>query len=248
MHHRLYDQPDLRSISLDSFLTQLTDSISAMHSDQHSTVSISVDAQGLKCDQGHRDRARHHRVRAGHQCLPACLPARHGRPYRANGVARGGRPAPPGGDQQWRAPATRTAHRTGKLGLEIVEALAEQLDGSLHMRTDGQAAFEVLFRMRKRKLHRTPTGPRATSRPPLARSRPSSATFASNPATTACRSAFARSSCAWRNCNPVIWPAWNNSRVRSKLSRAVETASPCIRSTSRWLLQAVNALRTSRST
>ena len=37
----------------------------------------------------------------------------------------------------------------GKLGLEIVEALADQLDGSLHVRTDLTPSFEVLFRMRK---------------------------------------------------------------------------------------------------
>ena len=37
---------------------------------------------------------------------------------------------------------------TGKLGLEIVEALSEQLDGSFHVQVDGGVLFEVLFRMR----------------------------------------------------------------------------------------------------
>jgi hypothetical protein len=37
----------------------------------------------------------------------------------------------------------------GKLGLEIVEALSEQLDGSFHVhQVDGGVLFEVLFRMR----------------------------------------------------------------------------------------------------
>jgi two-component sensor histidine kinase len=37
----------------------------------------------------------------------------------------------------------------GKLGLEIVAALAEQLDGSFHIRTNGGVTFEVLFRQRR---------------------------------------------------------------------------------------------------
>ena len=37
----------------------------------------------------------------------------------------------------------------GKLGLEIVDALAEQLNGSFHVRTEGGGvSFEVMFRMK----------------------------------------------------------------------------------------------------
>jgi len=38
---------------------------------------------------------------------------------------------------------------SGKLGLEIVEALAEQLDGAFHTRSNGGVTFEVVFRMRR---------------------------------------------------------------------------------------------------
>ena len=151
VHHRLYDQPDLRGISLDSFLSQLTDSISAMHGEQRSTVSISVDAQGLKCDQ---DTAIELGIIVCELVTNAYL---HAFPHATGGhialsvsrvegdlhrlvVTNNGVP-----------PQRGLRIGQGKLGLEIVEALAEQLDGSLHMRTDGQAAFEVLFRMRKRK-------------------------------------------------------------------------------------------------
>ncbi|HRD51345.1 MAG TPA: sensor histidine kinase [Flavobacteriales bacterium] len=149
VHHRLYDQPDLRDISLGSFLRQLTDSIAAMHGEMRTTVSIGVTTNGLKCDQDTAielgiivcelvNNAYQHafpHATGGHIAITASNV--EGDLYRLV-VSNNGVP-----------PANGNLSGPGKLGLEIVEALAEQLDGSLHMRTEGHAAFEVLFRMRR---------------------------------------------------------------------------------------------------
>ena len=149
VHHRLYDQPDLRNINLDSFLRQLTESIAGMHDGLRSTVSIGVEANGLKCDQDTAielgiivcelvNNAFQHafpHATGGHIDLTASRV--EGDLYRLV-VSNNGVP-----------PANGARSGPGKLGLEIVEALAEQLDGSLHMRNEGHAAFEVLFRMRQ---------------------------------------------------------------------------------------------------
>jgi len=150
VHHRLYDQPDLRDISLGNFLRQLTDSIAAMHGDMRTTVSIGVTANGLKCDQDTAielgiivcelvNNAYQHafpHATGGHIDITASNV--EGDLYRLV-VSNNGVP-----------PVNGARSGPGKLGLEIVEALAEQLDGSLHMRTEGNAAFEVLFRMRRK--------------------------------------------------------------------------------------------------
>ncbi len=149
VHHRLYDHPDLRDIDLQGFLTQLTTSIAAMHGERRSTVSIGVDTHGLRCDQ---DTA----IELGIiTCELVNNAYQHAFPHATGGhitvsVTR------VEGDLHRLVVGNNgvSADRSslsgpGKLGLEIVEALAEQLDGSLHVRTEGPPAFEVLLRMKR---------------------------------------------------------------------------------------------------
>ncbi|MBK9176528.1 MAG: sensor histidine kinase [Flavobacteriales bacterium] len=149
VHHRLYDHPDLRDIDLQVFLTQLTVSIAGMHADRRNTVSIGVKTDGLKADQ---DTA----IELGIiVCELVTNSFQHAFPHATGGhvevtvtqvegdlhrlVVRNNGVAP---DQA-------VLSGPGKLGLEIVEALAEQLDGSLHVHVGPQPTFEVRFRMRR---------------------------------------------------------------------------------------------------
>lgn len=150
VHHRLYDQPDLRAVNLNHFLGQLTRSIAGLHDARRDTVSISIQADGLTCDQ---DTA----IELGIiVCELVSNAYQHAFPHATGGhievsvsrvegdlhrlvVSNNGIPPTKG---QLTGP--------GKLGLEIVEALADQLDGSLHVRSEGHPAFEVLFRMRRK--------------------------------------------------------------------------------------------------
>lgn len=149
VHHRLYDHPDLRDIDLQVFLSQLTVSIAGMHAERRNTVSIGVKTDGLKSDQ---DTA----IELGIiVCELVTNAFQHAFPHATGGhvevivthvegdlhrlVVRNNGVAP---DQAM-------LNGPGKLGLEIVEALAEQLDGSLHVHAGPQPTFEVLFRMRR---------------------------------------------------------------------------------------------------
>lgn len=149
VHHRLYDHPDLRDIDLQGFLSQLTGAIGAMHEHKRATVSTSVRTHGVRCDQ---DTA----IELGIiVCELVTNAYQHAFPHATGGhitvevsrvegdlhrlvVSNNG------------VAADRSAlSGPGKLGLEIVEALAEQLDGSLHVRSEGAPAFEVLFRVKR---------------------------------------------------------------------------------------------------
>ncbi|MEX1131943.1 MAG: sensor histidine kinase [Flavobacteriales bacterium] len=148
VHHKLYALKDLRNVDLGLFFDALTQA-SAEYNEPHSrTVSFDVDTQGLKCDQD---------TAIGLGIILCELMAnafRHAFPYATGGhidvqvqavegdlhrlvVKDNGKGLDP--DSQ---------NGKGKLGLEIVEALADQLDGSFHTRTNGGTTFEVLFRMR----------------------------------------------------------------------------------------------------
>lgn len=149
VHHRLYDHPDLRDIDLGVFLKQLTASIAEMQGEKRRTVSIAVQCHGVKADQ---DTA----IELGIiVCELVTNAFQHAFPHATGGhielavtkvegdlhrlvVSNNGVP-----------PKQGSMNGPGKLGLEIVEALADQLDGSLHVRTDLTPSFEVLFRMRK---------------------------------------------------------------------------------------------------
>ena len=149
VHHKLYGLADLRNVDLAVFFAQLIDALASMHRPQSATVSVSVSTAGIKSDQ---DTA----IELGIVLCELVTNAyQHAFPYasgghveviitnvdgdlhrllvRNNGVALQG--------------VVTTG--PGKLGLEIVDALAGQLDGSFHIRAEEGVAFEVLFRMRR---------------------------------------------------------------------------------------------------
>ncbi len=149
VHHKLYGLSDLRHVDLKLFFTDLVTALAEMHRPQSRTVSTDVDTEGLRADQ---DTA----IELGIiLCELVANTYQHAFPYATGGhveirvrpvegdlyrltVKDNGKGIPEGGQQG-----------PGKLGLEIVEALSEQLDGSFHMRTNGGVLFEVLFRMKR---------------------------------------------------------------------------------------------------
>jgi two-component sensor histidine kinase len=146
VHHKLYGLKDLRNVDIDRFFKDLISALAAMH-EQSRTVSFEVDTDELLADQ---DTA----IELGIilcELVSNCY--QHAFPYATGGhidiivrsvenelyrlvVKDNGQGLPSG-----------YADGPGKLGLEIVEALAEQLDGSFHVRQNGGVTFEVLFRM-----------------------------------------------------------------------------------------------------
>lgn len=147
VHHKLYGLEDLRNVDLQLFFTNLIASLSEMHRPASNAVSYEVATYGLKADQ---DTAIELGVIA---CELISNTYRHAFPYATGGhvdiqitnvegdlyrlvVKDNGRGL---SEDQRQGP--------GKLGLEIVEAMADKLDGSFHVRTNGGVTFEVLFRM-----------------------------------------------------------------------------------------------------
>ena len=148
VHHKLYALQDLRGIDLDLFFRELMDALLKDLDPTNGSVSHEVRTGGVQADADtaiqlgiilselfincHQHAFPH--GSGGH--VEVQLDLVEDRLYRLvvrdNGVGMGERR--PDGDT--------------RLGLEIVEALAEQLDGSLHV-TSGSTgtAVEVLFRM-----------------------------------------------------------------------------------------------------
>jgi len=147
VHHKLYELQDLRNVQLQLFFTNLITSLAEMHKPESNAVSYEVATFGLKADQ---DTAIELGIIA---CELVSNTYQHAFPYATGGhvdiqitnvegdlyrlvVKDNGRGL---SEDQRQGP--------GKLGLEIVEAMADQLDGSFHVRTNGGVTFEVLFRM-----------------------------------------------------------------------------------------------------
>jgi two-component sensor histidine kinase len=155
VHHKLYGLNDLRNVDLKRFFDDLIGALAEMHRPQSRTVSTDVDTLGTRADQ---DTA----IELGIiLCELVGNTYQHAFPYATGGhveirvqpvegdlyrltVKDNGKGIPDGGKDG-----------PGKLGLEIVEALSEQLDGSFHVRTNGGVLFEVLFRM-QHKVHVVP--------------------------------------------------------------------------------------------
>lgn len=147
VHHKLYGLKDLRNVNIANFFNGLISALSEMHQPQSRTISFEVDAGDLHADQ---DTA----IELGIilcELVSNCI--QHAFPYATGGHV----------DIQVRSVENDLyrlivrdngqgldsgyADGPGKLGLEIVEALAEQLDGEFHVRESNGVTFEVLFRM-----------------------------------------------------------------------------------------------------
>ncbi|MEZ4740643.1 MAG: sensor histidine kinase [Flavobacteriales bacterium] len=149
VHHKLYGLNDLRNVDLKTFFDDLIVALAEMHRPQSRTVSTEVNTHGIRADQ---DTA----IELGIiLCELVANTFQHAFPYATGGHVEI-RVQPVEGDlyrltvkDNGRGIAEGGMQGAGKLGLEIVEALSEQLDGSFHVRTNGGVLFEVLFRMQR---------------------------------------------------------------------------------------------------
>jgi two-component sensor histidine kinase len=155
VHHKLYTQKDLANIDLRLFLTQVSNAMSAMHEPRSRSVSHAVETHDIRADA---DTA----IQLGVilcELLSNCY--QHAFPYVTGGhvdivvdrrpddlymlsVADNGRgmdPSAPRGEEE--------------LGLEIVEGLADQIDGTMQVSSDGGTRVEIVFRMQGRQAVRS---------------------------------------------------------------------------------------------
>ncbi|MBL7980389.1 MAG: hypothetical protein JNL52_01130 [Flavobacteriales bacterium] len=149
VHHKLYGSDDLRNVDLTKFFNGLVDALKEMHKPGSKAVSHVIQVDGLKADQ---DTA----IELGIiLCELVSNAYQHAFPHATGGHIDIGLHQVEGGlyrlvvkNNGKNLPADYK-DGAGKLGLEIVDALASQLDGSFHIRTNGSLTFEVLFRMLK---------------------------------------------------------------------------------------------------
>ncbi len=153
VHHKLYGLQDLRGIDLQKFFTGLVDSIATSTDTKGTTVSCAVDTAGIKADADTAIELGVILCELVGNCYQHAFPyatgghievtVRHveGDLHRLvvkdNGLGLGAGPT----------------DGTGKLGLEIVEALSSQLDGNFKMSSSAGVTFDVLFRMSKPVQH-----------------------------------------------------------------------------------------------
>jgi two-component sensor histidine kinase len=148
VHHRMYDLKDLRNVDIQQFFNQLIAALARMHEPLRRSISHDVRAGGIKADQDTAielgiilcelvTNAYEHafpHATGGH--VEITLQSVDSDLYRLlvkdNGVGI----------------SPNNMDSDGKLGLEIVEALAEQMNGSIHTHgSESGATIEVLFRM-----------------------------------------------------------------------------------------------------
>ena len=147
VHHKLYGQQDLRAIDLQLFLSQIANAVSAMFEPHSRTVSHSVDSGQIRADA---DTA----IQLGIilcELLANCY--QHAFPYATGGhidiVVRAAAEGmfrmtvKDNGKGLERNETTRST----ELGLEIVDALSEQIDGHAKTSMDEGTRVEVTFRM-----------------------------------------------------------------------------------------------------
>lgn len=148
VHHKMYDLKDLRNVDVQQFFEQLIGALSQMHEPMRRSVSHEVHAKGIKADQ---DTA----IELGIiLCELVTNTYEHAFPHATGGHVDIIVQSVDGNlhrllvrDNGTGLDVQRIAQE-GKLGLEIVEALAEQMNGSLHIHSGVRGAtFEVLFRM-----------------------------------------------------------------------------------------------------
>lgn len=145
VHHKLYKQNDLSAVDLAVFLDDLAKAVSAMFEPESRTVSHSVDTNGICCDADTS-------IQLGMiacELLANCH--QHAFPYATGGhIHLAVRKAENGifsltvkdNGKGFDATIVDPSH----LGLDVVEALADQLDGSVHTEIDGGTAVTVTFK------------------------------------------------------------------------------------------------------
>lgn len=145
VHHKLYKQSDLSAVDLAVFLDDLAKAVSAMFEPDSRTVSHSVDTKGICCDADTS-------IQLGLitcELLANCH--QHAFPYATGGhIHIAVRDAGNGN-------FTLSVKDNGRgfdpanvdpshLGLDVVEALADQLDGTVHTEMDAGTTVEVTFK------------------------------------------------------------------------------------------------------
>jgi two-component sensor histidine kinase len=151
VHHKLYGMPDLRSIRLQDLFQQLADAVAGLHEPASRSVSHAVDTGGIASDP---DTA----IELGIilcELLDNCH--QHAFPF-ATGGHIDVEVRALGGDlfrlevrDNGKGLGENDLKDPSKLGLEIVDALAGQLDGTFTTRPRGNApgtVFEVRFHKR----------------------------------------------------------------------------------------------------
>jgi two-component sensor histidine kinase len=147
VHHKLYAQTDLRAIDLRLFMDQIANAMRAMHEPKSRTVSHAVDTDGITANADTT-------IQLGIilcELLANCY--LHAFPYVTGGhvdiILRKDE-----GDlyrltvkDNGKGAARDPEKRASELGLELVEGLAEQIDGRMEITTDGGTRVDILFRM-----------------------------------------------------------------------------------------------------
>ncbi|MCB0759176.1 MAG: sensor histidine kinase [Flavobacteriales bacterium] len=144
VHHKLYRQKDLSAVDLGVFLDDLAKALAAMFEPESRSVSHSVDAAGIRCDADTS-------IQLGMilcELLANCH--QHAFPSTGGHISITVRTADDGSfilmvKDNGKGLDPRSVKDT-HLGLEVVEALADQLDGTLRILNDGGTAVEVTFR------------------------------------------------------------------------------------------------------
>jgi two-component sensor histidine kinase len=147
VHHKLYGQKDLRAIDLEQFFTQIANSMQAMFEPKSRSVSHNVETGGITADA---DTA----IQLGVmlcELLSNCH--EHAFPYATGGhIEITVRPA--GADlylmtvsDNGRGIDRDPSRSNSELGLEIVEALADQIDGRMEVQKAKGTRVTVYFKM-----------------------------------------------------------------------------------------------------
>lgn len=144
VHHKLYRQNDLAAVRMDMFLDDIARAMSAMYEPASATVSHSVDTQGIRCDADTS-------IQLGMVlCELLANSYQHAFPY-ATGGHINIRLERLDGKLRLVVKDNGTGFDRGSvaphcLGLEVVEALAEQLDGVCEVMKDDGTRVEVTFK------------------------------------------------------------------------------------------------------
>ncbi|MBK6628841.1 MAG: sensor histidine kinase [Flavobacteriales bacterium] len=146
VHNKLYALPDLRGIPLDRFFSDLAGQMAKLHEPRSRSVSHEVDAAGLRCDPDQAIDLGIMLCELMSNCYQHAFPLVTGghidvrlEPL-SDGLVRlrvrdNGRGMP------------TVVDSTGRLGLDVVDALAEKLDGHFTVTTDHGTIADVEFKL-----------------------------------------------------------------------------------------------------